>query len=493
MQGVHLLLAAVVAIQRPALPPEIGLALAQAQAAFTAVAPAVDALDGLDALDQLDALDGLDALDALDALDGGDPTVVQDDQDPTDSLWQAARRAFNRGDYSSAASLYADLTRRNPNSARAGDALYWAAFALYKNADLNRARSLLVEQQRRYPKAATLRDGDALLARIQTALAKQGDEEAGRWLAEHAQPSPDSERTRARGCPDEGDDDDLRIAALNGLLQMDAANAVPILKRVLARRDACSAGMRRKAVFLLSQKRTGETEDILLDVAQHDPDSEVRQQAVFWLSQVPTERAVGMLDSILKTTSDEELQDKAIFALSQQRNPRAGEILRAYADRPGAPAKARLKAIFWLGQRPSPENAAFLRALYSKLAEPDLKEKVIFSLSQMHGEENLRWMMDIALNEREDIEMRKKALFWAGQSGANLDQLVALYDRLQNQEMKEQLVFVYSQRREPAALDKLIDIARREPNRELRKKALFWIGQSHDPRAAKVLEEIINQ
>src|SRR5205807_2076740 len=102
----------------------------------------------------------------------------------------------------------------------------------------------------------TLRDGDALLARIQTALARQGDEEAGRWLAEHAQPGADSERTRARGCPDEGDDDDLRIAALNGLLQMDAANAVPILKRVLARRDACSAGMRRKAVFLLSHTRT---------------------------------------------------------------------------------------------------------------------------------------------------------------------------------------------------------------------------------------------
>src|SRR5206468_8494396 len=168
-------------------------------------------------------------------------------------------------------------------------------------------------------------------ARIQTALAKQGDEEAGRWLTQHAQP----DTNRANSCPTEDDDDDMRVAALNGLLQMDATNAVPILKKVLARRDACSAGLRRKAVFLLSQKRTDETEDILLDAAQHDPDSEVRQQAVFWLSQVPTERAVGMLDSILKTTSDEELQDKAIFALSQQRNPRAGEILRAYADRPG--------------------------------------------------------------------------------------------------------------------------------------------------------------
>jgi len=52
---------------------------------------------------------------------------------------------------------------------------------------------------------------------------------------------------------------------------------------------------------------------------------------------------------------------------------------------------------------------------------------------------------------------------------------------------------VYSQRHEPEALDKLIDIVRHEQNKELRKKALFWVGQSHDPRAARLLEEIINQ
>src|SRR5206468_8289762 len=294
------------------------------------------------------------------------------------------------------ANLYGDLTRRYPNVARAGDALYWAAFALYKNDNLDRARSLLFTQQQRYSKAATRRDGETLLARVQAALAKHGDSEAAAWIAAHAQSTADTGARRGETCPGEDDDDDMRVAALNGLLQMDATNAVPILKKVLARRDACSAGLRRKAVFLLSQKHTGETEDLLLDVAQHDPDSEVRQQAVFWLSQVPTERAVGMLDSILKTTSDEELQDKAIFALSQQRNPRAGEILRAYADRPGAPVTVRVKAIFWLGQRPSPENAAFLRTLYAKLAEPDLKEKVIFSLSQMRGDENMRWMMDLA-------------------------------------------------------------------------------------------------
>jgi HEAT repeat protein len=62
-----------------------------------------------------------------------------------------------------------------------------------------------------------------------------------------------------------------------------------------------------------------------------------------------------------------------------------------------------------------------------------------------------------------------------------------------DREMREQLIFVYSQRDEPAAVDKLLDIAKREPDVELRKKALFWLGQSDDPRAAKALQDIIEQ
>src|SRR5437762_2687063 len=225
-----------------------------------------------------------------------------DQQDPADSLWRAARRAFNRGEYGSAANLFGEITRRYAASSYAGDAHYWGAFALYRTGDdqgLRTALTLLDSQQRRYPQART-------------------------------------------------------------------------------KRDACSAALRRKAVFILSQKRTEDVEDILLDVARNDPDHEVREQAVFWLSQVPSERAVEMLDSILRTSPDEEIQKKAVFALSQKHSPRAGEILRAYAERPGVSDEVRAQIIFWLGQRPGAENAAFLRGLYAKLTDDDLKEKVIF-------------------------------------------------------------------------------------------------------------------
>ena len=119
--------------------------------------------------------------------------------------------------------------------------------------------------------------------------------------------------------------------------------------------------------------------------------------------------------------------------------------------------------------------------------------KILFSVSQMGGSENSKWLIGVARDRTQPIEIRKQALFWAGQGGAPLADLASLYNTMDDREMKEQLIFVYSQREEPAAVDKLLDISKRDPDPELRKKALFWLGQSDDPRAAKALQDIIEQ
>lgn len=469
----------------------------------------------------LDALKALNAFDAFDAFDAVDLASVLAEQDPADSLWRAARRALNRGEYSRAASLFEDLIKRYPKSERAGDAYYWQAFALYRAGSddgLRAARTLLRGQAEGYPNAATRRDAEVLMRRVQGELARRGDSDAAEAIAEDidtiappprpGQPAavPRAPRTprapRAPSAPrpprpghssDCDDDDDIRVAALNAMLQMDADRAVPVLKTVLARRDEASTCLRRKAVFLVSQKRSAETEDILLDAARRDSDPEVRQQAVFWLSQVGTEKAVIALDSILAHTREPELQEKAVFALSQHRSPRAGQALRSYAERRDVSQHIREQAIFWLSQQGSPETAEFLKTLFPKLENDELKEKVLFSFSQMRAAKTDRWLLDIALNKNENIEIRKKALFWAGQGHAPIADLVTLYSRTDAIEMREQLIFVYSQRRESQAVDKLLEIAKTDPDKELRKKALFWLGQSRDPRVAELLLQIINQ
>jgi hypothetical protein len=91
--------------------------------------------------------------------------------------------------------------------------------------------------------------------------------------------------------------------------------------------------------------------------------------------------------------------------------------------------------------------------------------------------------------------MRKQALFWAGQSGgATTESFAQLYDKMTDHEIKNQLIFVFSQRgRDPKAVDKLVDIAKTEKDKELQKQAVFWLGQSRDPRAVKYLEELITK
>lgn len=421
-------------------------------------------------------------------------------RDPADSLYRIAREALNRGDFRRAAEVFHRIAETYPTSSYAGQSLYYEAFSLYRSGnsgDLENARDRLRELTRRFPSLASGGDAKTLVTRVCGELAKRGDQDCARSIIDQADPDRESRpplRSQATSCPSEDDDNDDRIAALNALLQMDAERAMPILQRVLSRRDPCSVGLRRKAVFLVSRKGTEQTADILMSVARSDPDQQVREQAVFWLSQVPGDRAITLLDEILKSNSNVEIKEKALFALSQKREERAQSMLRDVAGRENENPDLREKAIFWLGQQRSPGNTEFLRGLYGRLTNADLKEKILFSLSQQRGAGNDRWLMDIAVNPRESQELRKKALFWAGQTGVATSEFASLYDRMADAELKDQIIFVFSQRgRDAAAMDKLFAIARTDRDPELRKKAIFWLGQSRDPRAQKFLEDLINR
>jgi len=416
--------------------------------------------------------------------------------DPADSLYRAGREALNRGDYRAAARTFARIADRYPSSTYAGDALYWEAYAHYsigETGELRAALRALETQKSRFPKAATRGDADALAVRVRGALARSGDNAAAQSVAEAATQGQPCTRTS-------GDDrEDERVAALNALLQMNAEQAMPILKQVLARRDACSANLRDKALFLVSQKRTPETENILLDVVRSDPDPDVKKKAIFWLGQVNTDRSASALESLLSSGStSEELREQAVFSLMQQNGDRGSKAVRAVAVDESAPASLREKAVFWLGQKRSAENATFLRDLFTRLSasrtptNDEVAQKILFSLSQMRGVGNDRWLMQIAADQKYSIGVRKQAIFSAGQAGVGTADLVTLYDKVRDPEVKGQLIWVLSSQNATAATDKLIEIARRDPDVEMRKKAIFWLGQSHDPRVKQLLLDIIN-
>jgi TolA-binding protein len=311
-------------------------------------------LEMLESFDLEKALKPLEKLDKLGRFDlelgrfgkfGPGPMGLEEEQaqESPDSLWAAGRAALNRGGFTQAATTFNTLWRRYPRSTYAGDALYWEAFArkrMGSTTNLRTALDRLTRQERDYKDASTRSQAAVLATEIRGELAQRGDAREAERIAEmagalgtppaaaaapvapgvaappaaapapRAAPvavqaprastgvSPSSVRAGRRnsqvpGCPSE--DDDERVAALNALQQMDSELAMPILAKVLAKREKCSETLRRKAVFLVSQQKSTESADLLLQAAKTDPDREVKQNAVFWLGQVRDERAVVIL------------------------------------------------------------------------------------------------------------------------------------------------------------------------------------------------------
>lgn len=439
-----------------------------------------------------------------------------DAQDPADSTYRAARSALNRGNFARAAELFNRVYERYARSSYAPDAYYYHAYALYRLGGTTRLREaleILATQEEKHEDATTRGDARGLSGRIRAELARRGDERSARAVVEiaeaaataEADASPSSRRTDRSTSGRTGrttsrercgtEDDDEKSAALEALITMDGDRALPLLERIMARRDAGSVCLRRRAVFLISQHEGADAERMLLGAARSDPDSEVRENAVFWLGQSGGEAAVSALDSILRGSADGQVREKAIFALAQTSSPRAMRILRDFAQQTSAPMNLRENAIFWLGQSGSGDNVEFLQSIYRATKEREIKDKIIFAVAQNGRRDGGRWLAGIVTDEGESVEARKSALFWLGQSGGSLSELFTLYDRLQDRELRDQMIFVYSQRSEKAAVDKLLQIAKSDPDRDLRKKALFWLSQSRskDPRVAELLEEILTK
>lgn len=91
------------------------------------------------------------------------------------------------------------------------------------------------------------------------------------------------------------------------------------------------------------------------------------------------------------------------------------------------------------------------------------------------------------------MQARKTALFWFGQSNAPTRDLISLEPDVKSSALRDQYVFVLSQRQDDAALDELIAVARHDPSSDTRKKAMFWLGQSHDPKALRFLKDLLTR
>jgi HEAT repeat protein len=414
------------------------------------------------------------------------------DERDAKSAYRSARKALNADEYREAAEQFKAVYEKYPDSRYAAASMYWQAFALYrmdKKSSYREARRVLEQHLDKYSGTDTREDAIELYYSVLGKLAKMGDEEAAERLAE------ETEKQWEVDVEVDIDEHDIeeKIAAIHALINMRSGKALPILEKLLTDHDPAKAELREKALFLLSQYDSDEAADILIRVAREDPDPDVKKNAVFWLSQTHTEKAGEFLEELLTESDDPEMQEKAIFALSQIGDDRAMAALQGIAMDKSQSDHIRANAIFWLGQSGGRRQVEFLKDLYGELDNHELKEKVIFSVSQNDSRKGGEWLLTIVNDESEPTEVRKQALFWAGQTHAlDVEGIAKVYKTARDRELREQAIFALSQRQDKEAVELMIDLARKEKDPELRKKLVFWIGQSGHPAAEEFLLEIIN-
>jgi hypothetical protein len=128
-----------------------------------------------------------------------------------------------------------------------------------------------------------------------------------------------------------GSDEDLKMLALNSLLNRDPATALPLLRGILSGNQPLS--VKKHALFVLAQSKSPEAENILRDAALGKLDPQLQAQAIQAMAVFQGKRANDTLAEVYRTTTDPKIKNSIISAMFITKDaPRMVEMARNEKD-----------------------------------------------------------------------------------------------------------------------------------------------------------------
>jgi hypothetical protein len=136
---------------------------------------------------------------------------------------------------------------------------------------------------------------------------------------------------RGDNCAARGSDEDLKMLALNSLLNKDPSSAIPLLRGILSGNQ--SSCIKKHALFVLAQSKSPEAESILHDAALGKLDPQLQGQAIQSMAVFQGKRANDTLAEVYRTTTDPQIKKSIISAMFITRDaPRMVEMAKSEKD-----------------------------------------------------------------------------------------------------------------------------------------------------------------
>src|SRR3954463_2455574 len=160
-------------------------------------------------------------------------------------------------------------------------ALYWKAYAQSRAANREDALSTIGELRNLYPSSRWLSDAQAL------------DLEVRAQAGSPANPAADA-------------DEEIKLIAINSLLQSDPSAAYPALQKVLAGNS--SVKVKEKALFVLTQNSTPEARKLLGTIAANSSNPDLQMRAIRYVGMMGSDDARKELEGLYSRSNDERVK-----------------------------------------------------------------------------------------------------------------------------------------------------------------------------------------
>lgn len=370
------------------------------------------------------------------------------------SLYADGTRAINESRWSDAAGLFGRVAQLHGEHAEG--ALYWKAYAENKEGQQANALSTCGDLRKNYPKSRWLNECGALEIEIR---GRSGDPVA-----------PQAEA-----------DENLKLLAVNALMQQDQAQAVPILQKILSGNQ--SDELKSRALFVLAQSQSPQAEALISQIAQGQSGPALQIKAIRMIAAAQGKKAEDTLATIYQHSSDAQV--KRVILQSYLTTGASSKLLEA-ARRETDPELVKT-AIQTLGAMGAEQD---LLTMYRGTKNTETKADIINALIA-GGHNSVSPLSEIAQSEQ-DAELRRRAIRNLGIAGgiSVAPTLVTTYQKSADVETKRaaaQALFLANDAHD------LVTLARSEKDMEMKQYLVQQLSLMHSDEATKYMLEILNR
>ncbi len=376
----------------------------------------------------------------------------QERLDRQEELYEEGREALDEERYDKAASKFNELAQMN--GAQTDAALYWKAYAENKLGKRDAALASLAELNQRYAQSRWIKDGKALEVEVRQST---------------GQPVR----------PENQSNEELKLLAIQGLMNSDSERAVPLLEKVL--NGPGSPKEKQKALFVLAQSGSPKAREILARVARGESNPELQRKAVQFLGIFGGSESRQTLAEIYAATTDASVK-RQILRSYMISGDRAHLLTAAQTEKDEA---VRGEAIRQLGLA---GGHAELEQLYQKETSPQIRRELLqaFFLSG-----NATKLIEAAQTEK-DADLRRTAIRNLGlmNSAESSQALQDLYAKEKERGVREEVLNAFFLQGNAKAL---IAVARKETDPELKKVAVSKLSLMGSKEATDFLMELLEK